>query len=612
MDTTANLTEREVEREPLTFQIKTPLQNLTKREQLNIVQKAKEDCLLVCSVIAPCSGEELFQSTVSVEREIYEGPVSDNTVVLMSACKNAKTRNLKKQILSLYAYRYPINTLKKLHLPYGKISTWEIKQARSHANLHGPGTIPETTTKHRVRLDMGKLDHFIDFVNRPYFYQDVSYGSKILVLDNGDKIEMPNVVRTVTRSTMIEQYLEYCKEQCHEPLSRSTMFKILEIREASQRKSLQGLDNTAADGAAGFQTLETLVETLEKGGMEMQWCLYVRHKLQDAKRYLKTDCRLHCQPDDSTCAAHCRRFALSDPVEPDFQHQCSHEHQSTCGDCQVLKKVLQDVRQRIEGSSWTPYNLDQREDLLYDFNQALENILLWKAHIMRPINQEKRGKRIGIVVMRYDFSEPQYGKDVCDRILCPMKSTIRRYCNEGHDAVSAKDMRAALSERPVRGTTACVCSINETKKTLEVQKIHGFSKYHNFKFEEEGMRIWRAYGIGQGRLIPYQDLVVRPQGSTCLVVDEKFFPLKETRLHKAKKNSDGEQVNDLFACSDPGCNMVFKKFSELESHLDVDNHCQILRNSDTVYDKLRKDWAENFLRVNDEEIDSAPVKSSDE
>ena len=52
---------------------------------------------------------------------------------------------------------------------------------------------------------------------------------------------------------MIEQYLEYCKEQCHELLSRSTLFKILKFREASQRKLLQDLDNTAADGAAGFQ-----------------------------------------------------------------------------------------------------------------------------------------------------------------------------------------------------------------------------------------------------------------------------------------------------------------------------------------------------------------------
>jgi hypothetical protein len=302
MDTIANLTARETKREPLISQLKTPLNNLSKAEQLNVVQKASEDCLLVCSAIAPGSGEELFKSMAqSTQREKFEGSPPRDLVVLMTAYKNAKTKNLKRQILSLYAYRYPTSVLQKIHQPYGKLSTWEIKQARSHANLSGPGTTPEVTTKHRVRLDMSKVDHFVEFTNRPYFYQDVSYGSKILILESGDRIEMPNVVRTVTRSTMIEQYLEYCKEQCHEPLSRSTLFKILEVREASQRKSLQGLDNTAADGAAGFQTLETLVETLEKGGMEKQWCLDVRRKLRDAKRYLKTDVRVHCQPHDSTC-----------------------------------------------------------------------------------------------------------------------------------------------------------------------------------------------------------------------------------------------------------------------------------------------------------------------
>ena len=72
------------------------------------------------------------------------------------------------------------------------------------------------------------------------------------------------------------------------------------------------------------------------------------------------------------------------------------------------------------------------------------------------------GKRFGLTVTQYDFSEPQYGKDVCYRILCPMKSAIRRYCWEGNDVLNAKDMPTALSERPVRGTIACVCLVNET------------------------------------------------------------------------------------------------------------------------------------------------------
>ena len=37
-------------------------------------------------------------------------------------------------------------------------------------------------------------------------------------------------------------------------------------------------------------------------------------------------------------------------------------------------------------------------------------------------------ERVGITVARYDFSEPQQRKVVCDRVLCPMKAAIRKYC----------------------------------------------------------------------------------------------------------------------------------------------------------------------------------------
>ena len=43
---------------------------------------------------------------MSAQRELFDGSAPDDLVVLMTAYKNAKTRNLKKQILSLYAHRY--------------------------------------------------------------------------------------------------------------------------------------------------------------------------------------------------------------------------------------------------------------------------------------------------------------------------------------------------------------------------------------------------------------------------------------------------------------------------------------------------------------------------
>ena len=117
-------------------------------------------------------------------------------------------------------------------------------------------------------------------------------------------------------------------------------------------------------------------------------------------------------------------------------------------------------------------------------------------------------KRVGLEVCRYDFSAPQYGKDVCDRILCPMKTCIQRFCNEGHDIQSAGDIRRALSERPVKGTSACVCEVDEAKITgLEVNKIDGFSKLHNVQFEEKGIRVWRSYRIWRGKEISFDQLV---------------------------------------------------------------------------------------------------------
>ena len=167
------------------------------------------------------------------------------------------------------------------------------------------------------------------------------------------------------------------------------------------------------------------------------------------------------------------------------------------------------------------------------------------------------GKRFGLTVTQYDFSEPQYGKDVCDRILCPMKSAIRRYCCDGNDVLSAKYMRTALSELAVQGTIACVCLVNETQKTLKVNKMDGFSKYHNFIFELNAIRVGRADGVGKGIVIPYQDTIVRPQGPTDLVVDVHFFfqsrRLESIRLRQVMRNkaaiSSSALILDVRWCS---------------------------------------------------------------
>ena len=86
------------------------------------------------------------------------------------------------------------------------------------------------------------------------------------------------------------------------------------------------------------------------------------------------------------------------------------------------------------------------------------------------------GDRYGVVIERYDFSDPQSRKDVCDRRIASMKTDIRRWVNEGHDVTTAREMKAALeSHGGVRGCRCAVVEINKTQLNARVKKIPGIS-----------------------------------------------------------------------------------------------------------------------------------------
>ena len=206
------------------------------------------------------------------------------------------------------------------------------------------------------------------------------------------------------------------------------------------------------------------------------------------------------------------------------------------------------------------------------------------------------GERTGVRILRYDVSEPQHGKDVCDRILCPMKASIRRYCNEGHDILTADDMHRALSERCVKGTSACFCLTDVSKKTLDVQSVEGFSSYHNFAYETSGVRVWKSYGIGTGKFIFFDGLFKRHQSSTDLVIVKDFFPLMDARLYKSAR-ARGTEKEGIFPCPESGCQLIFKKLGHLETHLDVGDHTPGTLKMESTFDKLRREWAQKFSTV---------------
>ena len=172
--------------QPLTFQMSTTWEKSSPEEKEICMEKETGACSVICSVIAPKDGDKLFQAIQQPAAAEREGP-SDDLIAFMSAYRHASTKNVKTQILNIYAYRYTMKVLQGYHEAYEKISLRLIKQARGHARKRGPGTAVPTVVNHRVRLDTNKVDHFIDFVNRPYFYQDVAFGTRTLRLDGEAK-----------------------------------------------------------------------------------------------------------------------------------------------------------------------------------------------------------------------------------------------------------------------------------------------------------------------------------------------------------------------------------------------------------------------------------------
>ncbi len=121
--------------------------------------------------------------------------------------------------------------------------------------------------------------------------------------------------------------------------------------------------------------------------------------------------------------------------------------------------------------------------------------------------------------------------------------------------------------------------------TMPTYKLDGVSTLYNVEFEKKGMRVWKAYGLGAGRLrtetcssgdlpsvVMFQAHTdrfsgvkrrTRTQQSTEKHKNEDLEP-KDTDNEPPKASSDG----DLFTCPEKGCTKTFMRHSSIMQHLD--------------------------------------------
>lgn len=724
---------------PVRYTLRDPWDETSDRTKRQHLRKVRQGITSVLQTIAPGQESLLWKAlkdSEAVEQQLEDvditNPLENQSVqALVSAYETADDKETKTQILSIFADIY---SLSELQLLIPEVNAYKFRKARLHLKQFGRGNLATQEPQYRVRMSIPKVDHFISFISSPNLVQDVAYGSRTIRLSSGESFKMPNVVRTMIASRIIKQYEQYCKEVNFGPLSTRELYRILQLCPAQQRKSLQGLDNTMADGVQGINQLEKISYQLLEKGLGSEWQKQILRELKSLKNYLKGDYKLHIS-ESSECADHCIAFALSDPKNPEFSQPCQHSHTKICENCNKIEELSVKFNEAInEGSQF--YSEEEKDDISHDVKTAFNFIRAWKSHILRSVNQDRArqdvlnkitdtevfvtqdfamkfiprkfketqkewfakrgiswhisycvtkngdefnvavyshlfnhsisqnsttvasvmrdtmrkvkqdnpqitkafyrsdcagayesggllvpvrqiGQLTGITVGRYDLSEPQSGKGACDRSAAHQKTHVSRFLNEGNDICTASDLKSAIdSYGGVKGCNAIIVEIKGSKVSkATLPRIPEVSYLHNFEYKDEGLTVWKAYGIGKGKCITWTELekggtVLSP--SELIIVQDSSTSSKYSYDNSAESKQSNQNAKDpgvkkptgkddedeeelgIFLCPEEGCASEFLTYNGLDKHLATGSHKFRISSTVPLSDIIKKKWADKF------------------
>ena len=115
-----------------------------------------------------------------------------------------------------------------------------------------------------------------------------------------------------------------------------------------------------------------------------------------------------------------------------------------------------------------------------------------------------------INLVQFDFSDPQGGKGSRDRKAASLKNKMKIYLNSSHDIETSEQMKQGKeSAGGTPGVRATCCGPQATSNLPSI-KLKGISFLNNFKYTEQGIRVWKAYSLGEGQLIKWGELSLPP------------------------------------------------------------------------------------------------------
>ena len=111
-----------------------------------------------------------------------------------------------------------------------------------------------------------------------------------------------------------------------------------------------------------------------------------------------------------------------------------------------------------------------------------------------------------INLVQFDFSDPQGGKGSCDRKAASLKNKMKVYLNSGDNIKTPEQMKQGIESSGGTPGERATCCGPQAMSSLPGIKLKGISFLNNFKYTEQGMRVWKAYSIGEGQLIKWGEL----------------------------------------------------------------------------------------------------------
>ncbi|CAC5379420.1 unnamed protein product [Mytilus coruscus] len=520
--------------------------------------------------------QETYQSLAGeapfLEAELYPESLKDNTLkTLLEIHSKADTWMFRRQVLSILTEQLNYDASTKM-IP--NITQWRYYEAERHTDKSGAGQPVQPSKQQREKFDAKWLEHFIDFITSNQIIKDLPFGDKPLRLSTGEIRNIPNVVRSIAPVSIIKQYNQLCEEDQIKPL---------------------GDTSTESKTSGG--------KAIPKTDMKIhvrQTSIVADHCAPYALSTSNSCFKVVCDNEhDSRCILLTRITGNT----RENRDSVLYIVEKAIDDIKEWKKHLVRARNQEEARRNITENMNENEALI-TFDWAMkflprkyrEGQVDWyaKREINRHISVSlmKKGIAFESITHVHIFENPtSQDADVtseimvdvvsdlvkvlptlnkfhlfsdntgcpCDRKASHINSSIKRYVNEGHDVITAQQMKQVVIVK--LGAKILKCNIPD------------ITALHNFKFTDDALVVWKAYNIGEGKKIIWTQLKSNINKELSVILDWRdvaFTRIQEDENESTEMNTQIKK-RAIFMCPIEGCVREFSTYSNLDNHLLLGN-----------------------------------------